>query len=306
MAQLITTPFIQLPIQIDPLPLLNEVDRIAKDIWVEHRLPNLYSIPLVHHEKGTVSWSPNIQRLPSLRKLLHIWNAPLGESRVSILEPGASVSTHVDINYYWKHRLRVHIVLQTNPNALFGCDNHVLSLPAGQVWVSNNWAPHWIENKGSSNRIHIVIDTVGSPLLWKWIHNGWHSSSKQSMPKSGKLSRLHLVEPEPKLVLEKSESQVRNPAELLEIINDCIIDMKDTTTADIIEQCDFRLRHLYIQWKTLYYQYGEDPNFHKRYSTALLSAIHSLPNPIFWNGVDLHTTLKTHVGGFLDLSSEMD
>ena len=33
------------------------------------------------------------------------------------------------------------------------------------------WAPHWIANNGKSNRIHIVIDTVGSPTLWEWIES---------------------------------------------------------------------------------------------------------------------------------------
>ena len=103
--------------------------------------------------------------------------SPIGESRVSILEPGAAIETHVDVDYYWKHRLRVHIVLQTNPHALFGCDEHVPSLPAGQMWVSNNWAPHWIANNGTANRIHVVIDTVGSPTLWEWITQGWNSLS---------------------------------------------------------------------------------------------------------------------------------
>ena len=56
---------------------------------------------------------------------------PIGESRVSISLSGAAIETHVDVDYYWKHRLRVHIVLQTNPQALFGCMN--MSFPYPQL-----------------------------------------------------------------------------------------------------------------------------------------------------------------------------
>jgi hypothetical protein len=295
LAQLLTTPFIQLPIHFDPLPLLNEVVDLSTDYWVRHRLPNLHSIPLVQHTEKTATWCPVINHLPLLQGLLHTWRAPLGESRVSILEPGASVKTHVDVDYYWKHRLRVHIILQTNSKALFGCDNHILSLPAGQLWVSNNWAPHWIANNGSTNRIHIVIDTVGSPILWEWISQGWHSTSNTPMPTE--LLPLVLKDFSPTLMLEKEHRDIlRTPAELQEIIDDCIHDMKDTTHLETITQCRSQLRKLQIGWRTLYQQYGDDSSVYHLYSTTLSTILSTLPNPLFWNGVDLHTTLKTQVG----------
>ena len=305
MAQLLTTPFIQLPVRFDPKPLLKEIESLGTEHWVGHRLPNLHSIPLVQHIDECTTWCPIIQRLPLLQRLLHTWQSPIGESRVSLLEPGAIVASHVDVDYYWKHRLRVHIVLQSNPDALFGCDDHILSLPVGQIWVSNNWAPHWIANNGSTNRIHIVIDTVGSPRLWEWISLGWHSTSNTPMPTD--LSLLPLQDLEPILMLEKySHYTIRHPAELQEIIDDCIHDMKDTTNGDTILQCKYQLRTLQIAWRTLYQQYGDDPSVHHLYSTALSKTLCTLPNPLFWNGVDLHTTLKTQVGTSLSLSSTTD
>ena len=56
----------------------------------------------------------------------------------------------------------------------------------------------------------------------------------------------------------------------------------------------------------LYQQYGDDPSVHHMYSTALSKTLYTLPNPLFWNGVDLHTTLKTQVGTSLSLSSTTD
>ena len=297
MAQLLTAPFTQLSVVFDPQPILCEVNRLDKSTWIEHRLKNLYSIPLVAGIDDNVTWCSVIEQLPHLRALLHTWNAPLGKTRISILEPGASVDVHVDIDYYWKHRLRVHIVLQTNPQALFGCGKDILSLPAGQLWVSNNWAPHWISNNGNSNRIHIVVDTVGSPTLWKWINQGWNSTSGLRRPETKDLPCLSLAQKNTHLHLEYSSRQaIRSPAQLQEIADDCLNDMRETASLQDITLCQSQLRILILTWRSIYHQHNQDPAAYPLYTSALTKALNALPNPIFWNGVDLHTTLRTQVG----------
>ena len=300
MAQLLTEPFTQLPVAFDPDPLLCEVERLGKHTWVDHPLGNLYSIPLVKIVDNKARWCSVIDELPKLRALLHTWKAPIGDSRVSILEPGASVKKHVDVDYYWKHRLRVHLVLQTNPKAIFGCEEDVLSLPAGQIWVSNNWAPHWIANNGDSRRIHIVIDTVGSPTLWKWIHEGWDSTSGIQQPNTIDLPKLSLTASSPLLTLERSSREpIRSPAQLQEIADDCLTDMQNTASSQIIDQCRKQLRILIMTWRSIYLHHMDDTAAHPLYATALRNTLTALPNPIFWNGMDLHTTLKTQVGASL-------
>lgn len=297
MAQLLTAPFTQLPVAFDPQPLLHEVEHLHKSSWVEHRLQNLYTVPLVESTGNNVKWCSAIDALPSLRALLHTWDAPIGESRVSILEPGASIESHVDVDYYWKHRLRVHIVLQSNPGALFGCGEHVLSLPAGQLWVSNNWAPHWISNTGKSNRIHIVIDTVGSHTLWKWIDQGWHSTSTRHRPQTKELSQISLTGANRELVLERSSRKViRSPAELQEIVDDCLNDMRHTASPVDIALCRTQFRRLVLTWRSIYQQYIDAHDAYPLYRRVLTTIFNDLPNPTFWNGIDLHTTLKIQVG----------
>ncbi len=300
MAQLLTEPFTQLPVAFDPKPLLCEIERLGKQSWVDHPLGNLHSIPLVKIVDNTACWCSVIDALPNLRALLHTWKTPIGDSRVSILEPGAAVKKHVDVDYYWKHRLRVHIVLQTNPEAIFGCGEDVLSLPPGQIWVSNNWAPHWIANNGDSNRIHIVIDTVGSPTLWKWIHEGWNSTSGIPQPNTADLPTLSLTAQTPQLTLERSSREpIRSPAQLQEIVDDCLNDMHNTASAQTIDRCRLHLRILISTWRSIYLHHMDDSAAYPIYATALQNTLADLPNPIFWNGMDLHTTLKTQVGASL-------
>lgn len=300
MAQLLTEPFTQLHVAFDPDPLLCEIERLGKQPWVEHPLGNLHSIPLVRIVDNKACWCSVIDALPKLRALLHTWKAPIGDSRVSILEPGAAVKKHVDVDYYWKHRLRVHLVLKTNPAALFGCGEEVLSLPTGQIWVSNNWAPHWIANNGDTNRIHIVIDTVGSPTLWKWIHEGWNSTSGIQIPKTVDLPKLSLTARAPQLTLERSSREpIRSPAQLQEIVEDCLNDMKNTANAHTIDRCRMQLRILMSTWHSIYLHHMDNSAAYPLYETALRNTLADLPNPIFWNGVDLHTTLNTQVGASL-------
>lgn len=304
MAQLLTAPFTQLPVALDPQPLLKEIERLGRSAWIDHRLKNLYSIPLVAIIDNKARWCSAIDKLPKLQSLLHTWNAPIGESRVSILEPGAVVESHVDVDYYWKHRLRVHIVLQTNPKALFGCGNQVLSLPAGQLWVSNNWAPHWISNKGNSDRIHVVIDTVGSPTLWQWVDKGWHSTSQAPIPTCEELTHLPLIETNPQLSLERNPKMaIRTPAQLQEIIDDCLRDMNKTVSIHDRTVCHSQLRVLVLRWRSIYTLHADESTAYPFYTMALTKALNNMPNPIFWNGTDLHTTLKIQVGAPLFFES---
>ena len=298
MAHLLSIPFVQLPIAFDPSPLLESIQKIGPEHWSQHRLKNLRSIPLVEWTHGKPSWCSAIDLLPILKHILHAWDAPIGESRVSVLQPGAKVEEHVDIDYYWKHRFRVHLILQTNTDALFGCDGQVLSLPAGQVWVSNNWAPHWIANNGTSDRIHIVIDTLGSPLLQKWINDGWKSTSSTPQPMSDALGSLPHRENEKRPPLETfSKGTFRTVGEVQEIISDCLNDIAGLTHASELERCRTMLTMFSQEWR----QIQQSPPAHSpaqqyRLQACLEGLLRNIPNPQLWNGLDLHTVLQVQIG----------
>src|SRR5690606_35573431 len=76
------------------------------------------------------------------------------------------VRAHVDINYYWRERRRVHVPIVTTPSVRFQCGEGEVNMAAGECWVFDTWRRHRVLNAGNDTRIHLVADTVGGEGLW--------------------------------------------------------------------------------------------------------------------------------------------
>jgi hypothetical protein len=85
------------------------------------------------------------------------------------LDPGAVVPEHVDVHYYWRTHLRIHIPVITNPQVTFTCKGETLHLKAGECWILDSFYRHSVDNRGDATRVHLVLDTVGSDALWDLI-----------------------------------------------------------------------------------------------------------------------------------------
>ena len=72
--------------------------------------------------------------------------------------------------------------------------------------------------------------------------------------------------------------------------------MNETATPDEIVLCQAQLRMLIVTWRSTYLQHAEDPAAYPIYRKVLVETLNGLPNPRFWNGLDLHTTLEQQVG----------
>ena len=295
MTSLISAPFVQLPIVVNPEILLREIQALDKSHWRAHHFNTLQSIPLVDMDPFEPFWYDAASHLPYLMSILHSWKAPIGKSRISILKPNATVEEHVDVDHYWKYRLRVHIVVKSNPKAIFGCDDQILHLPEGQLWVSNNWAPHWIANNGDSDRIHIVIDTVGSPKLWELISKGWHSNSSRPLPTVDQLDGAATPQDIPDLpCLEHySTLNVRHPSEVEGILKDTLEEL--VSTNDDVHRAAFQ--QLIQEWRSLFFSHQHSQR--RAYNTVLQHTLSTLPHDHLNNGLALHTVLQTQIGDSL-------
>jgi hypothetical protein len=94
-----------------------------------------------------------------------------GRSRLMRLGAGAEVPPHVDINYYWRTHLRIHIPVITNPDVHFTCGDQTVHMAPGECWVFDSFRDHNVQNKGTDHRVHLVLDTVGGLHLWDLINS---------------------------------------------------------------------------------------------------------------------------------------
>ena len=78
----------------------------------------------------------------------------------------AEVTSHFDLNYYWRERVRVHVPIVTQPTVRFVCGGAQVNMRAGECWIFDTWSKHNVYNDDALARIHLVADTVGGDGFW--------------------------------------------------------------------------------------------------------------------------------------------
>jgi hypothetical protein len=176
-------PFVQLPLMFDAQALLAEVERIDQSLWRAHPtgMPGNSALPLVTSEGdpargdwlvGPMRPTPELERSPYLMQVLGSLEAVIGRVRLMRLSGRAEVHAHVDTDYYWNERVRVHVPILTQPSVRFTCADAQVNMAAGECWIFDTWRMHHVLNDNDSPRIHMVIDSVGSAAFWNLVNAG--------------------------------------------------------------------------------------------------------------------------------------
>jgi hypothetical protein len=183
----IPRPLLKLPVRFCGETLAREVNALPSEAWMGH--PQNYdgnvAIPLVspggalvHSSEGPMGPTAWLRRCPYIQQAMETLDATWGRSRLMGLEAGANVPEHVDIHYYWRTHLRIHIPVITNPAVAFTCDGETIHLEAGDCWILDSFYRHSVANRGNQRRIHLVLDTVGSGRIWDLIEAAQDSSTE--------------------------------------------------------------------------------------------------------------------------------
>ena len=170
-------PFIRIPLAFDAQRLAAEIAQFAPEDWRPHPQghPGNSALPLVAVRgdplddgvAGPMAPTPHLARCPYLRQALAALDAPLGRTRLMKLDARAEATPHVDINYYWQQRVRVHVPIVTFPEVEFLCGDASTRMAAGECWIFDTWRMHNVLNPTPNERIHLVADTVGSEAFWR-------------------------------------------------------------------------------------------------------------------------------------------
>lgn len=175
-------PFIRLPIRFDAEQLAQEVKALPVQAWRAHpqgyagnsALPLIaaHGNPLLDRTKGPMRPTPWLASAPYLREVMASLQSPVGRSRLMRIQGNGEAHAHVDTNYYWMTRYRVHIPIITDPGVQFIVGKRAVNMAAGECWVFDTWSTHNVINTMPTERIHLVIDTIGGPLFKQWVDAG--------------------------------------------------------------------------------------------------------------------------------------
>ena len=262
----LSRPFIRLPYRFDAKRLAGEVDRLCDRQWMPHPsgLPGNSAIALIssgggdnNSFEGEKRPTPHLAACPYIRQVMASFGEVLSRSRLMRLESRAEVSLHVDFNYHWFNRVRIHIPIVTDPRVIFHCGAERLHMAAGDCWIFDSWRRHRVVNDSSGHRVHLVIDLCGSGRFWRRV---------ESLAQDPAAFPVTDVSYEPGRTAELrterfSSLPVMAPGECAALIEDLIADFSANPNNDslLVTAYAALLRAFAQDWRELWLLHGHRP-----------------------------------------------
>lgn len=298
-------PFIRLPLQFDASRLREEVLAIPEDAWNPHPqgFPGNSALLLISREgnprddalSGPMLPTPNLDALPYLRQVLASFSTVWGRSRLMRIDGNAEANWHMDANYYWHQRVRMHVPIQTNNAVTFHCGDDTVNMKAGESWIFNTWKMHNVVNPHPDRRIHLVADTTGSALFWDLVARG------QPHPGDGDHWHPDPVlpwQPDVEATLDTEHWNtpgIMSPWEMLDLVRHVFTDIPPGARAEAAAHV--RTFEAFQQdWRTLWSRFRDQRDGLPAYKTlrdAFLEKLNSLPDIMLGNRMSLPGMLRT-------------
>lgn len=175
MAIQLSRPLLRLPRRYCAETLAEQVAALPPSAWLPHpgRLAGNDAVPLItpggeiaNGFAGAMAPTEHLLACPYIIDIMADLGAVWGRSRLMGLAAGALVPEHVDVGYYWRTHLRIHIPIVTTSDVSFTCGGESVNMAPGECWVFDSFKMHHVRNGGTEKRIHLVLDTVGGEGLW--------------------------------------------------------------------------------------------------------------------------------------------
>jgi len=278
------TEFIRLPLLYDVDRLAEEIGQFAEREWMGHTtgFAGNSSIPLISLDgefndalHGPMRPTPALLRCPYIQQIMSDFGEVFSRSRLMRLAPGSRVPPHADVNYHWHNRVRIHIPVTTTPDVLFYCADRHVHMAAGECWIFDSWSEHRVENNSGRMRVHLVLDTAGSPRFWELADRGCWPFSETDRP--GDAPRQVAFDPgQPVEIRTETYNAplVQSPAELENLIR-YLIDDIDRSPAEAAAAFDRFVafgKRFVRGWREVWSEHGMRPDGWPRYHAMVQQA----------------------------------
>ena len=279
----ISKPFIQLPYSFDASRLADEVNALDESAWMKH--PSGFTgnsaVALLSRDgednddfNGTMMETPHLKRCPYIRQVMASFNEVFGRSRLMKLGVTSEVKLHVDMNYHWYTRVRIHIPVITNPDVTFYCADQQIHMQAGESWIFNSWRRHRVTNSGNADRVHLVIDTAGSSRFWGVVRKMEALDRESDRDAINQLIR-HIPYREGEEVEIRAErynnTPIMSPGELEAMVREVITDFEHNEKNDPekVEHYKSLLTDFSKDWRELWHLYGYEKEGWPKYKALI-------------------------------------
>ena len=178
-----------LPLQFDPAGLQEDYRRIGTSEWTAHFNTAYFSgdwsgiplhakpgvrNPLLVNSEAVPYDATGVKDLyPHLHEVIEAFKCPLRAVRLLKLSAGSIIREHQDYDLgYENGEVRIHVPVLTNPQVEFYLDNKRVIMNPGECWYLDLQRPHRVHNRGTTDRIHLVVDCILNDWLRDIIGQG--------------------------------------------------------------------------------------------------------------------------------------
>ncbi len=303
------TEFVKLPLLFDIEQLRKEISQFAEEDWMPHATgyPGNLSIPLISLNgeyndamHGPMKTTPALAKCPYIQQIMTNFGEVFSRSRLMRLEAGCEVPPHIDINHHWYYRVRIHVPVTTTEDVLFYVGDRHVHMGAGEAWIFDSWQEHTVKNNSDKTRVHLVLDTTGSPRFWEMVEQGeWPLADRPNAVSAPRFVPFDASAPVNVRTETYNSPLVMSPGEVEHFVNVLTNDMDTLADADETAERDFveLARSFARAWREVWSEHGMKPSGWPLYH-ALLSRVDqalNLINPdliVASNGVELRRAFR--------------
>lgn len=139
-------------LRFDADRLTTALRQIPEGAWSQ---PSAFSYTQVHHGYRRIGLVSASQWQPHAELFEFVWDAlnPVRDAWLSWIEPGGFILPHRDAGPWWE---RWQVPIQVAGD--WRTDNGTSLAVPGSPFQVTHWEPHAVTNRGTSPRIHLVVD----------------------------------------------------------------------------------------------------------------------------------------------------
>jgi hypothetical protein len=171
---------LRLPLDFAPAGLEADLAALSAGGWIAHFVTQNYEgdwsvIPLrgpagathpvqmIYSDPACTAFAdtPLLAAAPHFRAVLAAFACPLQAVRLMRLAAGSTIKEHRDHDLAFEDgTVRIHVPVVTNEGVDFRLNGTRCVMPAGSAWYLRLSDPHSVANRGTADRVHLVIDAA--------------------------------------------------------------------------------------------------------------------------------------------------
>jgi hypothetical protein len=193
---------LRLPLSFDAGRLKADLDALADMEWIGHFVTQNYDgdwsvlplrgpagathpVKMIYPDPTAVDFDdgPALAWVPYIRQVLESFACPLHCVRLMRLTPGSIIKPHRDHDLEFESgAARIHIPITTNPGVEFLLNGTPVAMDLGSAWYLRLSDIHSAANRGTSDRVHLVIDAAANDWLADLLGQAANLDSQVSAP----------------------------------------------------------------------------------------------------------------------------